>query len=463
MLVTYDPAQGTESILYTFDTTWGSGHLWNPIGKMIVTDTTLFGLTASGGDSFDGTAFQYFLNGNYIIQRTGFFDTIGEFPQGIILASNNLAYGVTYAGGHGTDTFGVLFRYDINTFKRYDEYSFDSIVNGAHPDGNLMQAANGLIYGSTPVGGAYNKGTLFQFDPVAQAYSKLYDFKGGADGDHPSGPVIRGTDGLLYGTTQFGGTGNGGMLFAFDSMSGTAINLHQFTAPVDSPTYLYLAKNGIFYGLTQGGSGSLFEYNPYNNNFSTIQQFNASDSAGAAPFPSIAETPQGTLIIRTTTGGAAGYGRLSQFNPQYAKVKTYTTANGLSSNQITTLALDPSNCETLGYIGTADGNISSVDTTGTVKIVNVTPNGLQNVSAAGTGVYLYPQPASSQLQFVFSRSIEQGTLTVIDLYGQQLQQYKLNNQNLLTADILRLAPGMYFFSLEEGGRIFSTGKISVAR
>jgi hypothetical protein len=42
----------------------------------------------------------------------------------------------------------------------------------------------------------------------------LHDFQGGTDGSNPSG-VIRGVDGIFYGTTTSGGSSNLGTAFKF--------------------------------------------------------------------------------------------------------------------------------------------------------------------------------------------------------------------------------------------------------
>ena len=70
-------------------------------------------------------------------------------------------------------------------------YTF-SCTQGACPDGanpysSLVEAINGEIYGTTPVGGAANAGTVFKITQGG-AFTMLYNFcsEGGcADGSQP--------------------------------------------------------------------------------------------------------------------------------------------------------------------------------------------------------------------------------------------------------------------------------------
>jgi hypothetical protein len=82
-------------------------------------------------------------------------------------------------------------------------------------------------FGTTQNGGATNNGTVFKLSPPRTAggswhESFLYSFcatTNCVDGAHPVAGVTLGRKGILYGTTQFGGTG------AFGPQEGTAFQL----------------------------------------------------------------------------------------------------------------------------------------------------------------------------------------------------------------------------------------------
>ena len=443
---------------FNLDTGFNAGNFWYPVGNPVAIDTAVWGVTIGGGYMELGTLYR-FNTLTYQFNPYGEFDTAsGGPPMGIVEGADGGIYGVT--SGCSTYPYGTIFRYPIIPSRITRAAVFDSVTTGAHPSGSLTLGDNGLIYGSTPVGGAYNKGTLFQFNPVNNVLTKLYDFQGAPDGDNPSGPVIRCSNGLLYGTTLTGGSQNGGILFSFDSTSGTITKIHEFDLSLPTPNYLYQSVNGIFYGLTRDNNGSLFQYNRYNGAFNILYQFNNTDSLGTTPYPNMTENPQGNIFGRTSQGGLLGIGSIFQFDPQYQVFRKYTIADGLVSNQVTSIALDPDNCAEASFVGTSDGNVMTVDTAGNVTVV---ATGLRNILSDRAGVFIYPQPTDADVKLVFSRTISRGTLNITDVLGHNFAQYEISNQSLLNADVSLYPPGIYFFSVTNADQILASGKISVIR
>jgi uncharacterized repeat protein (TIGR03803 family) len=79
--------------------------------------------------------------------------------------------------------------------------------DGAMPTGSLIQATDGNFYGTTFSGGSNAAiGTIFKITPGG-VFTELYDFVNNSTGESPWAGLIQGTDGTLYGTTSFGGTG----------------------------------------------------------------------------------------------------------------------------------------------------------------------------------------------------------------------------------------------------------------
>jgi uncharacterized repeat protein (TIGR03803 family) len=58
-------------------------------------------------------------------------------------------------------------------------------IGGTHPNGSLIISGN-MLYGMTELGGAYNEGCIFSIDTNGIGYRKLYDFDG-TDGAYPLG------------------------------------------------------------------------------------------------------------------------------------------------------------------------------------------------------------------------------------------------------------------------------------
>ncbi len=97
---------------------------------------------------------------------------------------------------------------------------------------------------------------------LAQQYTVLYNFTGNADGDTPAGTLIRDTQGNLYGTTQYGGNGNGlaghGTVFEYTA-SGELNTLYAFTGNSDG--------SNPFSGLVRDSQGNLYGTAPYGGAF----------------------------------------------------------------------------------------------------------------------------------------------------------------------------------------------------
>jgi uncharacterized repeat protein (TIGR03803 family) len=85
-------------------------------------------------------------------------------------------------------------------------------TDGSLPTGAVVAGAHGVIFGATALGGSQNCGTVWQLTPPAAADGPwtekiLHDFQNGADGCFPAS-ISPGMNGVLYGTTQ--GERNGG-------------------------------------------------------------------------------------------------------------------------------------------------------------------------------------------------------------------------------------------------------------
>ena len=151
---------------------------------------------------------------------------------------------------YGQGTFEVVKAFDV------------PFPNGAYPAAGVVQAPDGSLFGTTRGGGAYDRGSIFKIDLIG-TLTTLYSFTGGSDGASPDGGVILATDGNLYGMTSYGGTTGYGTIFKLD-LTGTLTTLHTFAA--DGTTTLHSfaggsdgvvpvagviqATDGNFYGTT---------------------------------------------------------------------------------------------------------------------------------------------------------------------------------------------------------------------
>ena len=281
----------------------------------------LYGMTSGGGATGSGVLFEFDPDaGTYTkILDFGSADR-GSSPQGrLIEATTGILYGMTSSGG--TSGYGVLFEYDYTTSTFTKKLDFDGSATGRNPYGGLVLASNGMLYGMTRIGGTSNLGVLFEYDFGTSTYTKKFDFDGAANGSNPFGNLVESTvTGKLYGMTRIGGANSLGVLFEYDYSSDIFTNKFDFDgATLGGSPYgsLVEADNGKLYGLTySGGSynyGVLIEYDPSNDNYSSIFEFDGT-SSGSNPYGSLTLASNGMLYGMTFQGGANNYGVLFEYD-----------------------------------------------------------------------------------------------------------------------------------------------------
>ena len=187
----------------------------------------------------------------------------GDRPEGSLTQANdgNL-YGVAYYGG--TYNGGVVFRIAANG-EPVTIHSFNGLTEGAHPDCHLLLAADGYLYGSTVEGGTGNFGTIFKIGTDGTP-TTLYNCTGGEGGIHPTGSMVQGADGTIYGSTQ-------DTIYKM-STAGVVTPLW-YSSTLQAHTSVVCDSSGNLYGATAGdgvGYGTIFSIAP-NGTYSVLYTF----------------------------------------------------------------------------------------------------------------------------------------------------------------------------------------------
>lgn len=182
------------------------------IGLLRASDGNFYGTAALGGNSNKrclyrcGTLFRF--------TRAGKFQTIYSFcakanctdgliPQGLLLeAKDGSLYGTTDGGGN--NDFGTVFRIRSGKLTTIHSFCSGSCVEGGIPYAGVIQGSDGNFYGTTNLGGAGGFGTVYRLTPSG-TITALQSFDDGTDGAFPVAAVVQGTDGNLYGGTEQGG------------------------------------------------------------------------------------------------------------------------------------------------------------------------------------------------------------------------------------------------------------------
>ena len=181
----------------------------------------LYGTTNGGGNTCNcGVVFKLDRSGNETVLYT-FTGTDGDGPQaGVIRDSAGNLYGTTDFGG--TDGYGVVYKVDASG-RETVLYDFTDGADGANPYAGVIRDSAGNLYGTTLYGGNVAAcpatfftpagcGVVFKLDTAGNE-TALYSFTGGADGSVPVAGVIRNPAGILFGTTEQGGTKEVGVVF----------------------------------------------------------------------------------------------------------------------------------------------------------------------------------------------------------------------------------------------------------
>lgn len=187
--------------------------------------------------------------------------------------------------------------------------------NGGGPLAPLIQATDGNLYGTTPVGGV-GYGTVFKMTPEG-TITLLHSFNL-TDGGTPFAGLVQGSDGNFYGTTSTGGPTGHGTVFKITRES-TLTTLYSFCAQQECPdgsgnARLIQATDGNFYGTTPGGgyynAGTVFKMS-LQGQLSTLHSFNVSDGMGPV---GLVQATDGNFY-GTTPQGAKGYGTVYRITP----------------------------------------------------------------------------------------------------------------------------------------------------
>jgi len=211
-------------------------------------------------------------------------------------------------------------------------YNFPCGASGCEPGSNLIFDAAGNLYGTSPYGGAFSYGVVFELSPQAGGgwtEQVLHSFNTGIhDGNEPQGGLIFDAAGNLYGTTPKGGEHAGGIVFELTPASGggwTEYVLHNFGAGTDwSEPYsaLIMDAAGNLYGTTNmggaHGDGTAFELSPVTGGGWTekiLHSFSGTTD-GSRPYAGLTFDAAGNLYGTATNGGAYNGGTVFELTPQ---------------------------------------------------------------------------------------------------------------------------------------------------
>jgi len=371
---------GALTTLHSFDTTDGAF----PAGSLLLAaNGDLYGTTWEGGTAGVGTIFKITPAGA-LTSLHSFDSTDGALcVSGLIQATNGDLYGTTYLGG--ANNIGTIFK--ITPAGVFTSLHSFAAAEGATPYAGLTQATDGYLYGTTYQAGANNVGTVFKVT-MAGVLTTLYTFTVSlTDGTHPYAALVQASNGLLYGSTSSGGASGYGTIFSI-TPEGALTTLHSFAVlDGDNPqSKLVEASDGNLYGTTSGGGtaggdGTIFKMT-LAGSLTTLYSFSGTD--GAFPIGGLAQYTNGTFYGTTYEGGADNDGTVFTLSEGLGPFVETVPTSGRVGAAVKILGTHLSAASSVTFNGTAavfdvvapseiTATVPAGATNGTVEVV--TPSG----------------------------------------------------------------------------------------
>jgi len=388
---------GYAEVLY-FNATNGSA----PQGSLMYDGTYLYGMTSLGGVNGEGNIFKIKPDGTGYTLILSFNETNGENPLGSLISDGTFLYGMTSIGGTSTNCSsgcGTTFKIMSDGSGYVDLLNFN-ITNGSHPYAALVSDGT-FLYGMTEVSALNSLGNIFKLMPDGTGLTTLLNFSGIANGSHPYGSLMY--DGTyLYGMTSLGGANGYGTIFKIKPDGTGDTILFSFNDTNGSTPKGSLISDGTFlYGMTStGGSsticgtngcGVLFKIKPDGTGYTILYNFSGTSSTdGANPLGSLFYDGISCLYGMTESGGNYGNGIVFSY------------------------------C--LNTVG--------------IKLVAESSNNQVNI---------YPNPASTSFQVVWTGNNKQATMNMYDVNGRLVLSQTINGRTSIDVGILN--EGVYNISI----------------
>ncbi len=265
----------------------------------------------------------------------------GDAPLArVVFGPDGALYGTTQSGGNGGctegDGCGTVFR--ITPPARvcariscpWDEtvlHAFTSGMDGATPYfGDLTFDTAGNIFGTTPLGGINNQGTLFKVFRQDGSWTEniVYTF-GGAPAQYPEYGVVFDSAGNIYGTAGGGTLYDDGLVYELQPSQGgwTESTLFTFTGGANGAgpgSGLIFDRLGNLYGATVSGGpgtngGTVYQL-VHSATGWTLTTLTGIFGGSGGPNGSLTMDAAGNLYGTTYRDGTYGYGSVFKVAPQ---------------------------------------------------------------------------------------------------------------------------------------------------
>ena len=287
-------------------------------GLALGTDGNFYGTTVvnvgTNGTIFEVTP-QGVLTTIFVFQCNPFCSNGSSLQGRLVLARDGNFYGSAALGGDskcGLNNEGCGTVFQVTPAGAETTLHVFELLDGIMPMDGLAQSINGDLYGVTPEYGPFHGGTVFKFTTQGQ-FETIHNFDNScALVCHPNPDLVQTASGTFWGTSPIGGPQNSGTIYKM-SQSGTVTIMHTFCSfpgcSDAAPTMgLVLATDNAFYGMTTADDctnacGTIFKITS-KGVFTTLYTFK-----NASPiFDELFQATNGSFYGLARDGGEFGYG-----------------------------------------------------------------------------------------------------------------------------------------------------------
>jgi uncharacterized repeat protein (TIGR03803 family) len=255
----------TENLIHQFSNLQTDGYY--PAGNLAFDQAgNVYGTTAFGGERGDclgygcGTVFQLTRSGSGWVKTTladyNFYDGDPSILySGVIIDHAGNLYGTSESGGMNNGGQGTVYEltYSGSGWTTTILHNFSENGDGFAPVGGLIMDSAGNLYGTTPYGGSGGGGVVFKLSPSNGGWNySIIANLGGVSGNGSVGSLAMDAAGNLYGTTYAEGAFQCDNVFKLTPSGGrwSFTDLYDFTCGNDGGYPIA--------GVTLDGSGNIF-------------------------------------------------------------------------------------------------------------------------------------------------------------------------------------------------------------